>query len=291
VSSERAPDPTPEPVERVSTDDRPGTFRRWGSRGTAIVLALGAVVLVLIGATLGLALSSSSDHTSDSSMPTSSSLVVPGPDSVDVGFAQDMIVHHSQGVLMAHYAELDTEDPEIGLMAYDINYTQTAQIGQMQGWLALWGYPQISGKPHMWWMTDPRSSEAGHAGHDMGGMDLDSAVPSSAATAGTNPGSTETDPTETALMPGMATPAEMDKLKSLHGKESDIYFLQLMIRHHQGGAAMMAYAEKYATNPVVQNFAGKMLVAQTGEIQTMTDMLKQRGAEPLPFTAPAMPTG
>ncbi len=44
---------------------------------------------------------------------------------------------------MAHYAELDTDEPDIGLLAYDINYTQTAQIGQMQGWLALWDMPQI----------------------------------------------------------------------------------------------------------------------------------------------------
>ncbi len=69
-------------------------------------------------------------------------------------------------------------------------------------------------------------------------------------------------------MPGMATQDEMDKLKSLHGKESDIYFLQLMIRHHQGGAPMMAYAQEPCDEPGGSNFAAKMLVAQTGEIQT-----------------------
>ena len=252
----------------------PGLLQRWGSRGTAIVLGLGAVVLVLIGATLGLALGGSSD----SSTPSSSSLVVPAADSVDVGFAQDMIVHHSQGVLMAHYAELDTENPDIGLLAYDINYTQTAQIGQMQGWLALWNMPQISSQPHMAWMTGTSSTTAGH---DMGGMAM--------TTTGATTAASEVSADST-LMPGMATQAEMDKLKSLHGKESDIYFLQLMIRHHEGGAQMMAYAQEHATNPVVSNFAAKMLVAQTGEIQTMTGMLQEMGAEPLPFTAPAMPT-
>jgi len=264
------------PTDPTSTESlaAPGLFSRWGSRGTAIVLGLGAVVLVLIGATLGLALGGSSD----SSTPASSSLVVPAADSVDVGFAQDMIVHHSQGVLMSHYAELDTEDPDIGLLAYDINYTQTAQIGQMQGWLALWDMPQISSQPHMAWMTSASSTTAGH---DMGGM----AMTSGATTAGS-----QTTGADAALMPGMATQAEMNKLKSLHGKESDIYFLQLMIRHHQGGAPMMAYAQQHATNPVVSNFAGKMLVAQTGEIQTMTGMLEAMGAEPLPFTPPAMPT-
>ena len=33
----------------------------------------------------------------------------PGTDSVDAGFARDMIVHHDQGVLMAHYAEENTD--------------------------------------------------------------------------------------------------------------------------------------------------------------------------------------
>jgi len=251
----------------------PATLRRWGAKGTAIVLGLIAVVLVVIGATVGLAIGngSSSDDT----------LVRPAADSVDVGFAQDMIVHHEQGVLMAHYAELDTESDEIRTMAYDINYTQTAQLGQMQGWLALWDRPQVSDRPHMAWMG--MADESGHGGHDMGGM-----TGSTTATGNAEPTAAGDD--DTPLMPGMATSAEVAKLASLRGVESDIYFLQLMIRHHQGGAPMMAYAEQHATNPVVRNFAGKMLVSQTGEIQVMTQMLAELGAEPLTYTPPAMPT-
>ena len=66
---------------------------------------------------------------------------------MDAGFARDMIVHHDQGVLMAHYAEKNTTDPEIGVMAYDIGYTQTDQIGQMQGWLSLWDLPESPTRP------------------------------------------------------------------------------------------------------------------------------------------------
>ncbi len=87
---------------------------------------------------------------------------------------------------------------------------------------------------------------------------------------------------EPLLMPGMATDAEIAKLKGLTGTESDIYFLQLMIRHHQGGAGMMQYAAEHATLPVVRNFADKMLQAQTAEISVMTQMLAERGAQPLP---------
>ena len=83
-------------------------------------------------------------------------------------------------------------------------------------------------------------------------------------------------------MPGMATSDEIAKLKSLSGAESDTYFLQLMIRHHQGGAPMMQYAAEHATNPVVRNFASKMALSQSAEISVMTQMLAERGAQPLP---------
>ena len=83
---------------------------------------------------------------------------------MDAGFAQDMIVHHDQGVLMAHYAEQNTTDPEIEVMAYDIGYTQTDQIGQMQGWLSLWDLPEFSNAEHMAWMQ----GADGHGGMVMG---------------------------------------------------------------------------------------------------------------------------
>ncbi|MTD13630.1 DUF305 domain-containing protein [Nakamurella sp. YIM 132087] len=190
------------------------------------------------------------------------------PGAVDVGFAQDMIVHHNQGVLMAHYAELDTDDSDIAVLAYDINYTQTAQIGQMQGWLALWGKPVFNSGTVMGWMT-------------AGGMDhMNMGDSTSGGTAGMS-----VDPARAedgAIMPGMATNTEMAKLKSLRGKESDIYFLQLMIRHHQGGADMMEYAAANASVGVVRNFAGQMLQAQQAEIGQMTDWLADLGAQPLP---------
>jgi uncharacterized protein (DUF305 family) len=222
---------------------------------------------------------------------------------VDAGFARDMIVHHDQGVLMAHYAEQNTTDPEIGVMAYDIGYTQTDQIGQMQGWLSLWDLPESTDAARMSWMQG--SDHAGHgltpgttgaaAGdsaspasgdHDhpsLSGTSVSSAPASAAAPATT--GAPETSSDQTPLMPGMATDSEMARLKALRGTESDIYFLQLMVRHHQGGTAMMEYAAERATNPVVRNFAQKMADAQSAEISVMTQMLQERGAEPLPAPA------
>jgi uncharacterized protein (DUF305 family) len=243
-------------VRRPAT--RASILTRWGSRGTVLVLGIGALVMVLLGATVGLALSGSGAKTV--------SISAEGQDPVDTGFARDMVVHHNQGVLMAHIAELNSSDKEIRLVAYDIEFTQTSQIGTMQGWLDLWGVPRLNDDAHMSWMGS------------VGTADMNMA---SATTAATSSGLADG-----AVMPGMATKTEITKLEGLKGTASDIYFLQLMIRHHEGGAAMMTYAADHAASPVVQNFASKMLEAQTSEVGVMTGMLTARGAKPLPFTAP-----
>jgi len=222
------------------------------------MLVAGAVVLLLVGATAGLALSG---RLLDSAPAT------PDNTSVDAGFARDMIVHHDQGVLMAHYAEKNTTDPEIDVMAYDIGYTQTDQIGQMQGWLSLWDLPESGDGTHMGWMGGNPDSH---------GMTMDTSTSASAA------GANSAASAEVPLMPGMATASEISKLQGLTGAASDTYFLQLMVRHHQGGVPMMQYAAEHAISPVVRNFASKMAQSQESEISVMTQMLAERGAQPLP---------
>lgn len=235
---------------------------RWGSRGTALVLGIGSLVLVLLGATLGLALGNSSGS-------AAAPLAADGKDVVNTGFARDMVVHHTQGVVLAHVAELNSTDREVRLVAYDIEYTQTSEIGSMQGWLDLWGVPRLTSLPPMQWMSG--GGAGGMAGMNMGGS---AAAPSAAGAA------------DGAIMPGMATNAEITKLLGLKGKTSDTLFLQLMVRHHMGGAAMMSDAANHAASPVVRNFASKMLAAQQSEIGVMTGMLTTRGAKPLPYTGP-----
>ncbi len=81
----------------------------------------------------------------------------PGNDSADAGFARDMMTHHAQAVDMATIIRDRTEDPAIRQLALDIMLTQQAQIGQMQGWLNVWGYPIASTDPAMSWMGMPGS--------------------------------------------------------------------------------------------------------------------------------------
>jgi uncharacterized protein (DUF305 family) len=182
----------------------------------------------------------------------------PAGDSVDAGFARDMSVHHAQAVEMSMIVRDNTDNEQVRTIAYDIATTQQQQIGQMYAWLDLWGLPQHSSEPTMAWMSDDMG------GHDMGNM------------------ATETEPIETGgLMPGMATQQEMDQLRAARGEAAEILFLQLMIRHHQGGIEMAEYAKEHADVEQVRHLAETMVTAQTYEIDAMNDMLVQRGADPI----------
>ncbi|MCW2524381.1 MAG: hypothetical protein JWO63_2716 [Frankiales bacterium] len=172
---------------------------------------------------------------------------LPTADSVDAGFAWDMSVHHRQAVTMAGFVRDHTTDPSIEILAYDIESSQNNQVGQMQGWLDGWGLPANNPNPQMAWMAG--------SPHDH----------------------VETD----GLMPGMATPAEMNQLESLSGKALDIDFLQLMLRHHQGGLPMVQWAAEHASTAYVRNAAQKMADSQSNEIILMEQMLRERGASPL----------
>jgi uncharacterized protein (DUF305 family) len=174
----------------------------------------------------------------------------PGTNSVDAGFAWDMSTHHLQAVTMAGYTRDHTTDGVIRTLAFDIETSQFNQVGQMQGWLDTWGLPPQNPNPPMTWMAG------------MTGMDM---------TLGPDN-----------LMPGMATQAQVNKLETLTGKALDIDFLQLMIHHHQGGIPMAQWAASHAQTAYVRNAAQKMVTGQSAEIVLMEQLLRERGASPLP---------
>ena len=207
----------------------------------AVAIALGLLVL---GAAGGLLLG----------MPASSSSEVPEPGSVDVGFAQDMTVHHQQAVEMASWERDHTTDPVLAQLSSDIEATQTGQIGRMQGWLELWDAASLPvGGQHMAWMTEPSHD---HTTTSTGGV---------------------------ATMPGMASGAELAALRAASGPQLDVLFLQLMLRHHEGGAAMLEYGAEHAAVPQVRNLASQMLSSQTAESEYLRQLLAQRGGQPLPM--------
>jgi len=215
-------------------------------RLTAVLVAIIAVALVALGG--GLAVALGIGRTDQ-----------PAADSVDAGFARDMSRHHLQGVEMANLAPTRSTDPDVLRLAFDIASTQTNQVGRMQGWLTLWGLPLTSGQT-MEWMDGGAA-----AGHDMAGM----------------PGMSDAS-TDGAVMPGMATEEELAQLRAQSGTAFDVMFLQLMIRHHQGGLAMAQYGQQHATEAVVRGLAQSIAETQIAETATMDDMLTARGGTPLP---------
>ncbi|RKT57298.1 DUF305 domain-containing protein [Saccharothrix australiensis] len=220
-----------------------GQQRHASTATRTVVVTVAVVAVLLLGAAVGLLIR----------LPGTDSSTTPGKDSVDIGFAQDMAVHHLQGITMANTARDKTADPAIRQLAFDIESTQLEQVGRMKGWLTLWGAPEQSvDGTHMAWME----SASHHSSSSNGGT--------------------------SGLMPGMATSDELAKLRSLSGTEFDVYFLQLMLRHHEGGAPMAQYAATHAGLPVVRTLADNMLKSQAGESTYMKQLIAERGAAPLP---------
>ncbi|WP_116202323.1 DUF305 domain-containing protein [Amycolatopsis circi] len=233
---------TAPPAEESAPVERTG-WSRW------VVIGGTLIAVLLVGAAIGVFATRLTDG-GDATPAT------PGAGSVEVGFAQDMSVHHLQAVTMAGWARDHSTDPEIRQLAFDIERTQTEQVGRMKGWLMLWDQPEQATGAYMAWMTEPM----GHAGMQM---------PTSSPAGG-------------APMPGMATDADLAKLRSLSGRALDVEFLQLMLRHHQGGVAMAEYAQDHTSVDAVKALCRSMLVSQGAEMDQMKLMLKGRNAQPLP---------
>ncbi|HEY8544618.1 MAG TPA: DUF305 domain-containing protein [Acidimicrobiales bacterium] len=161
----------------------------------------------------------------------------PGEGSVDVGFARDMARHHDQAVELSELVRDRTDDPDIRQLARDIALTQQAQIGEMRGWLDAWGLPPTSVDPPMQWM-------------DHGDPDTP--------------------------MPGLADDDEIAALTAARGVEAETLFLELMIRHHEGGIHMAEAAAGTAGEEFVRRLAGGMAESQQAEIAYLQDLLDER---------------
>jgi uncharacterized protein (DUF305 family) len=74
-------------------------------------------------------------------------------------------------------------------------------------------------------------------------------------------------------MPGMATEAQMKKLRAARGKAFDELFLTLMITHHEGAITMAADVKAQGNNIRIEEMADDVVAEQTTEITRMRGML------------------
>lgn len=82
-------------------------------------------------------------------------------------------------------------------------------------------------------------------------------------------------------MMGMASQQDVNSISSLAVKDAEIKFLQLMIRHHQGGIFMAEDVLSRASSPQVKRLARAVINGQQGDIAAMTSLLARRDAKPL----------
>jgi uncharacterized protein (DUF305 family) len=80
---------------------------------------------------------------------------------------------------------------------------------------------------------------------------------------------------------GMAAQQEVNSLDTLPIAEAEIKFLQLMIRHHEGGVMMAQDVLKTTNVPVVKRLAESIVASQTSEVGYMESLLEKRGGERL----------
>jgi len=171
----------------------------------------------------------------------------PADDSPEAGFARDMATHHAQAVEMAFVIRDASQDERLRALAYDIIVTQATQRGVFMGWLQQWGLGQASAGPRMAWMASAPGMQGMPHGSD-GSM----------------------------LMPGMASPAELAQLRAATGTDAEVLFLQLMIRHHEGGVHMARAVVALSKRQEVVTMARSIDETQAAEIAAMTSMLAER---------------
>jgi uncharacterized protein (DUF305 family) len=148
---------------------------------------------------------------------------------VDVGFLQDMRIHHEQAVAMG-LMFLDRPDTEPGLrtVARQIVFGQGIEIGRM-----------------IQLLRDFEAPEAAESDEAMAWM-----------------GMTTTHD----VMPGMATADQLDRLARAEGAAADELFVELMSAHHEGGVHMAEFAAEAADSAEVRAMADSIAHSQREEI-------------------------
>lgn len=139
----------------------PKKFVTFVSLACAVVLSVGACA---------------SETSNESQTPASVDMtdVAEGANPDDVMFAQMMIPHHEQAVVMADLAADRAEDSQLLSLAAEIKAEQDPEIELMASWLEQWGVPRMSGADAM----------MSHGSHGMEGMLSDTQLEALAAAQG-----------------------------------------------------------------------------------------------------------
>lgn len=151
----------------------------------------------------------------------------------DVEFAQQMIPHHQQAVMMADLVPGADSSPEVAELAAQIKAAQAPEITLMRGWLKDWDEALMDHGD----MTDMG---------DMDGMEMGD---------------------------GMLSGSAMRALAKATGAEFDRLWLTGMIGHHEGAITMAETELVDGKDAAVKKLARAIISAQEKEITTMKGLL------------------
>ncbi|MCU1455123.1 MAG: hypothetical protein JWN46_3269 [Acidimicrobiales bacterium] len=173
---------------------------------------------------------------------------------VDVGFLRDMSYHHEQAVQMSLLLlGKPGIDTNLRSFAQEVLLDQRYEAGIMQATLDRFGHDTRVGSRVMAWMGPALAPDQ---------------------------------------MPGLASPAEMARLRSATGGTASSLWIALMSRHHLGGIHMADFAARRGHDARVRNLALAMAKNQRSEIVDFGG-LRQRLGLPIPagYTDPTKDPG
>ncbi len=153
------------------------------------------------------------------------------PSDADVGFCSDMTAHHVQALVMCQRVLGRDAGDAVQAAATEVLTNQAMEVGQMRAWLADWGESTAAPEMVMGWMGM----------NDGAGIAL-------------------------AMMPGLASDAELQQLSLASGLDQGRLWIELMRAHHVGGVAMATAAAELAATEKVRRLAAAQAEVQTYEI-------------------------
>ena len=165
------------------------------------------------------------------------------PTNADIGFCQDMSIHHLQALLMCQRVlGRDTGDA-VQAAAAEVLQNQAMEVGQMRAWLTDWGASTVPPTTVMAWMGANQGN----------GMPL-------------------------ANMPGYASNEQLLELSLANGIDRGRKWLELMRAHHVGGVMMATQAENLCSSTKVIRLAKQQVSTQSFEIEQYDLLLAGRYA-------------
>lgn len=160
------------------------------------------------------------------------------PTEADIGFCQDMSIHHLQALAMCQRVlGRDTGD-SVQAAAGEVLQNQAMEVGQMRAWLSDWGASTVPPTMVMAWMGANQGQ----------GMPL-------------------------ANMPGYASNEELLELSTTQGIARGRRWLELMRAHHVGGVSMANQATVLCSSEKVVRLARIQVQSQSYEIAVYDQLL------------------